>query len=52
MPSMKELVAVAKGTEKTASDMYLVNCGGETLRAMKKYKEIMKKQQERLEWLM
>ena len=51
MPTMKELVGVAKGIEKTASDMYVVDCGETTRRLMTSYTTSLDKQQKKLDEL-
>ena len=48
---MKELVGVAKGIEKTASDMYVVDCGETTRRLMTSYTTSLDKQQKKLDEL-
>ena len=49
---MKELVAVAKGVEKTASDMYVVGCQEDTRRVMTGYRKAIGEQQKRVDALM
>ena len=49
---MKELVGVAKGVEKTASDMYVVGCQEETRKVIMSYDKQLDTQDKRLDELM
>ena len=49
MPTMKELVGVAKAVEKTASDMHVVGCQETTRKIIMAYDKSMKKQKAQIE---
>jgi len=52
MPSMKELVGIAKGVEKTASDMYVVGCQEESRNVIISLNRQLDKDEEKLKELM
>ena len=49
MPTMKELVGVAKAVEKTASDMHVVGCQETTRKIIMAYDKSIKKQKTQIE---
>ena len=48
MPTMKEMVGIAKSVEKTAADMHVVGCLETTRKLIMSYEKSMSKQKEKI----